>query len=121
MILLMASANVAGFYSRIIFGTCVVDREGVHYVKSERGCPMRKKMLAAALLPLPFAAIPVFAVAFGGTTAQNGDLALDHAPAFEVAVDANVIRVDPAPSQDEPLAFTGGDHKLGCLDVEGGI
>jgi hypothetical protein len=82
---------------------------------------MRKKMLAAALLPLPFAAIPLFAVAFGGTTAQDVDFAFEHAPAFEVVPDANVIRVDPAPVQDEPLAYTGGDHKVGCQVVDLGL
>ncbi|HMO55431.1 MAG TPA: hypothetical protein PJ994_13065 [Tepidiformaceae bacterium] len=81
---------------------------------------MRKKMLAAALLPLPFAAIPLFAVAFAGTTAENDHLALERAPIFELAPDGNVIRVDPALSQDESLAFTSGDDKRHCLDVDGG-
>lgn len=82
---------------------------------------MVKKMLAAALLPLPFAAIPLFAVVFAGTTQpENNNLAFESAPIFEVAPDLNVISVNPA-EQAVPLAYTGGDHEAGCIDVEGGI
>lgn len=82
---------------------------------------MRKKMLAAALLPLPFAAIPLFAVVFAGTTQpENTDLALESTPVFQMVPDANVIQVLPAQSQDESLAYTG-DDKAGCgVDVDGG-
>ena len=82
---------------------------------------MKKKMLAAALLPLPFAALPLFAVVFSGTTQPgNTDVAQERAPVFEIAPDLNVITVNPA-EQAVPLAYTGAEDKGSCLDVEGGI
>lgn len=82
---------------------------------------MRKKMLAAALLPLPFAAIPLFAVVFAGTTQpENTDLALETAPVFEMAPDLNVITIDTS-DPAVPLAYTGDEHESGCLDLDGGI
>lgn len=82
---------------------------------------MRKKMLAAALLPLPFAAIPLFAVVFAGTTQpENTDLALETTPVFEMAPDLNVITVDTS-DPAVPLAYTGAEDDGGCLEMEGGI
>ncbi len=81
---------------------------------------MRKKMLAALLLPLPFAAIPVFAVFLGGPSGADRDLAFESAPTFHMAEDLNVIQIQPAQPVTIPLAYTGADDK-GCLDFEGGI
>lgn len=81
---------------------------------------MRKKMLAAALLPLPFAAIPLFAVVFAGTTQpEDNDLAFETTPVFQMVPDSNVIQVLPEQPQDESLAYTGDDNS-GCIDLEGG-
>ncbi len=89
--------------------------------KSEGGISVRKKMLAAALLPLPFAAIPVFAVFVGGPSSAERDLAFESAPTFHMAEDLNVIQIQPGGPVVIPLAYTGADDKLGCVDVDGGI
>lgn len=81
---------------------------------------MRKKMIAAALLPLPFAAIPLLAVAFHTSSPTTDDIVLDSTPSFELAPDQNAIRILPVAQQAQPLAYTGED-KTGCIEVDGGI
>lgn len=82
---------------------------------------MRKKMLAAALLPLPFAAIPVFAVFLGGPSSADRDLAFESTPTFHMADDLNVIRIEPAGPVVIPLAYTGADDKRDCVEIDGGV
>lgn len=81
---------------------------------------MRKKMIAAALLPLPFAAIPLLAVAFHTTSPGGEDVVFDATPTFQMAPDENAIRILPVVQQAQPLAYTG-DDKSGCIEVDGGI
>lgn len=75
---------------------------------------MRKQLAAAALLPLPFAAVPLVAVLIGMRSGDDRDVALRSTPAATTAV------TEPAVEARGTAAMTyGAAGDSGCRDEPG--
>lgn len=70
----------------------------------------RKAFIGALLLPLPFAALPVVAMFFGGSDSQSHTLVFQSPAANSMTISALL----PATSTDSLAYGVGSPHEGGC-------
>lgn len=73
-------------------------------------CMRRKAFIGALLLPLPFAALPVVAMFFGGSASQSHTFVVQSPAADSMTVSSLL----PATSGDSLAYGVGSPHEGGC-------